>query len=320
MPDVLDRPAEFPGPSAETRGVVRLTASQLRMQRRITLILTVLPPLAVVFAIVSLWGKSITGTDLGIMLAFYSFTIAGVTLGYHRLFTHRSFRAIKPLRVALAVAGSMAVEGSVIGWTATHRRHHAYADQYGDPHSPHLAKASGFRGVLMGLMHAHMGWLFSSEQSDRDEWAPDLVAEPAIATVDRWFPQLAIASFALPAVAGLLITGSWVGMLTAFLWGSLVRIFLLHHVTWSINSICHFYGREAYQARDESRNVWALSIPSFGESWHNNHHAFPWSARLGLRAWQIDPGWYVLRALQLVRAVRNVKVPTREQMAAKLLR
>lgn len=307
-------------PESATRGVVRLDARQLRLQRRITLVLTVVPPLAVVTAIVSLWGTGITGTDFGIMLAFYMFTGLGVTLGYHRLFTHRSFRAIKPLRVTLAVAGSMSVEGSVIAWTATHRRHHAYADQYGDPHSPHLAKAGGLRGVLLGLAHAHIGWLFSSEQSDQNEWAPDLVTEPAIARIDRHFGLLTGATFALPALAGLVFTGSLAGMLTAFLWGSLVRVFLLHHVTWSINSICHFYGREAYQARDESRNVWPLSILSFGESWHNNHHAFPWSARLGLRGWQIDPGWYVLRMLRLVRAVRSVKVPTRAQMRAKLLR
>ena len=303
-----------------TRGVVRLDARQLRIQRRITLILTVLPPLAVIGAIVSLWGTGITRVDFGIMLGFYVFTGLGITLGYHRLFTHRSFRAVKPLRVTLAVAGSMAVQGSIIAWVATHRRHHAYADQYGDPHSPHLAKAGGLRGVAMGLAHAHMGWLFSSEQSDQAEWAPDLLGERAIKRIDRHFGTLTLATFLLPALFGLVLTGSWVGMVTAFLWGSLVRVFFLHHITWSINSICHFYGREAYQARDESRNVWPMAIPSFGESWHNNHHAFPWSARLGLRAWQIDPAWYVLRALRLVRAVRNVKVPTRTQMLAKLKR
>jgi stearoyl-CoA desaturase (delta-9 desaturase) len=305
-------------PVAPTRGILRLTATQLRVQRRVTLFLTVLPPLAVIAAIVSLWGTGITGTDFGIMLGFYIFTGLGVTLGYHRLFTHRSFRAIKPLRVMLAIAGSMSVEGSVIAWTATHRRHHAYADDFGDPHSPHLAKAGGARGVALGLAHAHMGWLFSSEHSDQSEWAPDLLGERSIARVDRHFGSLTLATFLLPALLGLALTGSWVGMLTAFLWGSLVRVFLLHHVTWSINSICHFYGREAYQARDESKNVWPLSIPSFGESWHNNHHAFPWSAKLGLRRWEFDPGWYVLRALRLIRAVRNVKVPTRAQMLAKI--
>ena len=313
---VLEKPV-VPAPP---RGIVRLNARQLIVQRRITLILTVLPPAAVIAAIVSLWGTGITRTDFGIMIGFYVFTGLGITLGFHRLFTHRSFRAITPLRVMLAVAGSMAVEGSVIAWVATHRRHHAYADKYGDPHSPHLAQAGGLRGVVMGLAHAHMGWLFSSENSDQGEWAPDLVAERAIVRVDKSFGYLTLATFVLPALLGLVLTGSWVGMLTAFLWGSLVRVAFLHHVTWSINSICHFFGRESYQARDESRNVWPLSIASFGESWHNNHHAFPWSARLGLRGWQIDPGWYVLRALSLVKAVRNLKVPTRAQMLAKLKR
>jgi len=309
--------AERPAP-ARTRGVVRLTAAQLLVQRRVTLLLTLLPPLAVITAIVSLWGTGITMTDFGITIGFYVFTGLGVTLGYHRLFTHRSFTAIKELRVMLAIAGSMAAEGSVISWVATHRRHHAYADDYGDPHSPHLAKAGGVRGVAIGIAHAHMGWLFSSEHSDQSVWAPDLLEDGAIRKVDSHFGTLTLATFLLPAVLGLAITGSWVGMLTAFLWGSLVRVFLLHHVTWSINSICHFYGREAYEARDESKNVWPLSIPSFGESWHNNHHAFPWSARLGLRSWQVDPGWYVLRALRFVHAARNLKVPTRAQMRAKL--
>jgi len=312
---LLERPDQ-----PETRGVIRLDAQQLRLQRRITLVLTVMPPLAVVAAIISLWGTRISGTDFGIMLGFYAFTCLGVTLGYHRLFTHKSFRAAQPVRVALAVAGSMALEGSTIAWVATHRRHHAYADQFGDPHSPHLATAKGLRGVLAGLAHAHIGWLFDSEQSDRDEWAPDLVAEPAIARVDRSFGWLTLVTFLLPALVGLLLSGTLGGMVSAFLWGSLVRIALLHHVTWSINSICHFYGREAYQARDESKNVWPLSIISFGESWHNNHHAFPWSARLGLRAWQVDPGWYMLRVLRAARLVWNVKVPTREQMLAKLRR
>jgi stearoyl-CoA desaturase (delta-9 desaturase) len=233
------------------------------------------------------------------------------------LFTHRSFAAVRPLRIALAVAGSMAVEGSVISWTSTHRRHHAFADEYGDPHSPHLALAPGLRGVALGLWHAHMGWLFDAQKSDATEWVPDLLGEPAIARVDRMFPLLTLLTFVLPALIGLVVTGSWSGMLWAFIWGSLVRIFLLHHVTWSINSVCHFYGREAYRAHDESRNVWPLSFVSFGEAWHNNHHAFPWSARLGLRAWQVDPGWYALRVFRGLRMVSNVKVPTRKQMEAK---
>jgi len=301
----------------EIRGLVKLTAEELKLQRRVTLILTLIPPLGVAAAMLTLWGAGLSGVDLGIMLAFYAFTGLGITVGYHRLFTHGSFTAVKPVRVALAIAGSMAVEGSVIAWTATHRRHHAYADEFGDPHSPHLAQAAGIRGVLMGLWHAHVGWLFDSKRSDPAVWAPDMLAEDAMVRIDRKFPLLTALTFVLPALAGLIITRSFTGMMTAFIWGSLVRVFLLHHVTWSINSICHFYGKEAYRARDESRNVWPLSWLSFGESWHNNHHAFPWSARLGLRMWQVDPGWYAIRAMKVLRLVRNVKVPTRKQLDAK---
>jgi stearoyl-CoA desaturase (Delta-9 desaturase) len=302
------------------KGVVRLTASQLKVQRRVTLVLTVLPPLGVAGAIAWFWGHGITGTTLAIMLGFYIFTGIGVTVGYHRLFTHRSFKAVRPLRWVLAIAGSMSVEGSVLSWVATHRRHHAFADEYGDPHSPHLAQAPGMRGVLLGLWHAHMGWLFDVHGSDPKEWCPDLTAEPAMKRIDRAFPYLTVASFALPPAIAFAVSGTWGATLSAYLWASLVRIFLLHHVTWSINSICHFYGKEAYKAHDESKNVWPLSAISFGESWHNNHHAFPWSARLGLRAWQVDPGWYVIRLLAGVKLISGVKVPTREQMEAKRIR
>jgi stearoyl-CoA desaturase (Delta-9 desaturase) len=315
----IARPPEAPV-DAPIRGVVRLTARDLRLQRRLTLLFTIAPLIGVTVAIWSLWGSGISGLDFGLFLGFYVATGLGVTVGFHRLFTHRSFHAIKPVRVALATLGSMSVQGAVIDWCATHRRHHAFADQYGDPHSPHLATAAGLKGVLAGLWHSHMGWLLSSEKSDIDEWTPDLVNDPAVARVHRAFPWLTLSTFLLPPIIGLAVTGTWHGALTAFLWGSLARIFLLHHVTWSINSICHFYGKEAYRARDESRNVWPMSLLSFGESWHNNHHAFPWSARLGLRKWQLDPGWYAIRLMKAVRLISRVKVPTREQMAAKLLR
>src|SRR5207248_642149 len=205
----------------------------------------------------------------------------GITVGFRRLFTHRSFRATKPVRIVLAVAGSMAVQGSVIAWSATHRRHHAFSDRYGDPHSPHLARAAGLKGVALGLWHAHLGWLLGAERSDPNEWTPDLVADPVIGRVDRAFDGLTVATFLLPAAIGWAVTGTPGGALGALVWGSLVRVALLHHVTWSINSICHFYGKEAYRARDESRNVWPMAAISLGESWHNNHHAFPWSARFG---------------------------------------
>jgi stearoyl-CoA desaturase (delta-9 desaturase) len=311
-PDGAARPAPV-------RGVVELTAAELRTQRRITLVLTILPFIGAVLAIWRLWGTGITGLDLGLLLAFYFSAGTGITVGFHRLFTHRSFRALRPVRIAFAVLGSMAVQGSVIQWCATHRRHHAFADQYGDPHSPHLAQAAGLRGVLLGLWHAHSGWLFESEQSDPKEWTPDLLADKDIVRISGWFAQLTVLSFALPPLIAFAVTQSFGAAVSAFLWGSLLRIFLLHHITWSINSICHFYGKEAYRAKDESKNVWALSPVSFGESWHNNHHAFQWSAKLGLRPWQVDSGWYVISALKALHLVRDVKVPTAEQMEKRKL-
>jgi stearoyl-CoA desaturase (delta-9 desaturase) len=314
----LAAPSEVAAPP-EVRGVIRLTQAQLRLQRRITLLVTLIPFAGVGLAIWGLWGVGIHLPDLILFLAFYAATGVGITVGYHRLFTHRSFRAMRPVRIVLALFGSLAVEGSVVDWSATHRRHHAFADQYGDPHSPHLAQAAGFRGVVMGLWHAHSGWLFDDEATRPEEYAPDLLADPDIRRISGWFPHLTVLTFILPAMIGFAISGTLGGAFTAFLWGSLVRVFLLHHVTWSINSICHFYGREAYRAKDESKNVWALSPISFGESWHNNHHAFPWSARLGIGRWQIDVGWYVIRALSAARLIRDVKVPTAEQLAKRKL-
>jgi stearoyl-CoA desaturase (Delta-9 desaturase) len=313
--DTVDLQPEQPEASQEIRGVIRLTAAQLRTQRRVTLVFTLIPFIAVGFAMWRLWGFGISGLDLTLFLSFYFFTGLGITVGNHRLFTHRSFRAVRPLRVVLAAAGSMALEGSTIDWCATHRRHHAFADQFGDPHSPHLAQAAGIKGVLLGLWHGHMGWLFEDEATDPNEWAPDLVADEDVMRISRNFGWFTLATFIAPPLIALAITQSFWAAVTAFLWASLVRIFLLHHVTWSINSICHFYGKEAYKARDESKNVWALSSLSFGESWHNNHHAFPWSARLGLKFWQVDFGWYAIKGLRALRLIRDVKVPTSDQMA-----
>jgi stearoyl-CoA desaturase (Delta-9 desaturase) len=301
------------------RGVVRLTAAQLRLQRRITLIITTVPLVGTILAIWGLWGTGIGVLDLTLFLTMYLATGLGITVGYHRLFTHRSFRARRPLKIGLAILGGMAVEGSVLQWCATHRRHHAFADQYGDPHSPHLAQAAGVKGVLLGLWHAHSGWLFGDEMTSETEYVPDLLADKDLVRIGRSFPLLTVVTFILPPLIGLIATRSFAGMFTAFLWGTLVRILLLHHVTWSINSICHFYGREAYRARDESKNVWALSPISFGESWHNNHHAFPWSARLGLSPWQVDMGWYAIRGLKALGLATDIKVPTPDQLEKRRL-
>jgi len=315
---IMDTALREEGPP-EIKGVRKVSAREIRFQRRTTALFTAGPLVGVGLAIALLWGWGITALDIGLFIGFYVFTISGVTVGFHRLFTHRSFEAPSWVRGWLAIAGSMAVQGTVIDWVATHRRHHAYADEYGDPHSPHLVEASGFRGVLRGLWHAHAGWLFVPTGTLQSRWAPDLEKDRLIAGIDRWFGRLTLTSFFLPPAIAFAITGSWLAALTGFIWGSLVRVFLLHHVTWSINSICHFFGKQPFETTDESRNNWPLSLLSFGESWHNNHHAFPTSARHGLLRWQLDPSWRVIRTLEWLRLAKDVRLPGRDRLRRKRL-
>jgi stearoyl-CoA desaturase (delta-9 desaturase) len=282
-----------------------------------SVILTVGPLLGVALAATWMWGHGIAGLDLGLLLGFYVFTGLGITVGFHRLFTHRSFEVPPAIRAILAIAGSMAIEGKAIEWSATHRRHHAYADAYGDPHSPHLVERSGFRGVVRGLWHAHMGWLFQGSGTVISRWAPDLERDRVLVAVDRWVPTLIVASFLLPPLLAFAVTGSWGAALTGFLWGSLVRIFLLHHMTWSINSICHFFGKRPFETREQSVNNWPLCLISFGESWHNNHHAFPTSARHGLLRGQLDPAWRFIRTLEQLHLATRVRLPDAETIAAR---
>jgi stearoyl-CoA desaturase (Delta-9 desaturase) len=301
----------------QIKGVRKVTPEEIRFQRRMSVVFTVGPLLGVVAAIVLLWGQGISTIDFGLFLGFYLFTGLGVTVGFHRLFTHRGFEVPKPIRAILAVAGSMSVQGSIIEWVATHRRHHAYADEYGDPHSPHLVEEAGLRGVLRGLWHAHLGWLLRPSGTVTSRWAPDLEEEELIARVDAAFPWFVTATFVLPAVLGFALTGTLWGAVTGFIWGGLVRVFLLHHVTWSINSICHFFGERPFETRDEATNNWPLSVLSFGESWHNNHHAFPTSARHGLLRGQVDPTWRVIRTLEQLRLARNVRLPNARSIEKK---
>jgi stearoyl-CoA desaturase (delta-9 desaturase) len=218
----------------------------------------------------------------------------------------------------LAIAGSLAIEGSVTSWVAAHRRHHAFSDREGDPHSPHLVEEDGFRGVVKGLWHAQVGWLFTADETSIERWAPDMLRDPVMVRINRLFPVWVVLSlFVLPAGLGLVLTHSWHGVLTAFLWGGLARVFLLHHVTWSVNSICHFYGRKDFSTTDESTNNWALSLVSFGESWHNNHHAFPTSAVHGLKRWQLDASAAVIVLLEKSRLAWGVKRPSTKQLISK---
>jgi stearoyl-CoA desaturase (Delta-9 desaturase) len=319
--DIVERPRPTqrskpePAPASPTIGVS--DPGWERLQKKMVLVATVVPFLGFLAAVVSMWGRGLSLLDGLLLAGGYVITGLGVTVGYHRLFTHRSFEAARPVRLALAIAGSMAVEGSIITWVADHRRHHAFADKDGDPHSPHLDVGDGLRGVLKGLWHAHIGWLFVKELSAAERWAPDLLKDRAIRRIDRLFPLWAALSFTLPAVIGLVVTRSLWGAITAFLWGGAARIFLLHHVTWSVNSICHFYGRRPFDTADESTNNWLLSIVSFGESWHNNHHAFPSSAVHGIGRRQVDISAAMISFLDKLGWARHVKRVSPEWIARK---
>ncbi len=312
-----ERPRVDAAPAPTAPGVRPLAPEMVRLQRRLVLAATILPFAGFVAAVWTLWGTGLTAVDAGLFLFFYVFTGLGITVGFHRYLTHGGFETRPSVRAAFAIAGSMAIQGSVIAWVSDHRRHHAFSDRPGDPHSPHLDEGPGVKGVVKGLWHAHVGWLFKEELTSAQRWAPDLWKDPTMRKIDKYFPVWVVLSFALPPVIGGIVTRSFGGALTAFLWASLARIFLLHHVTWSINSICHFYGNRPYQTSDYSTNNWLLSIVSFGESWHNNHHAFPTSAVHGIGRGQIDLSGAIIRILQKMRLVRDVKVASPKQLAAK---
>jgi stearoyl-CoA desaturase (delta-9 desaturase) len=291
------------------------------LERRITVAAVVIPFLGFLGAIVLLWGGLVTGRDLAILAVMYVLVGFGVTIGYHRLLTHRSFDAPTPVRVVLAILGSMSLQGAVIHWVADHRKHHTFTDEPGDPHSPHTHEGHGVRGVLAGWWHAHTGWLFArgiSERASARRFAPDLRKDPAIRFVDRWFLGWVALGLAIPFAAGWAIGGTLAAGLTGVLWGGLVRIFVLHHATWSVNSICHMYGDRPFVTGDESRNNWVVALVSMGEGWHHNHHAFPTSARHGLRRLQFDPSYWVILGLERLGLARDVKRPRPQDIARKL--
>ncbi len=261
------------------------------------------------------WGWGLSWVDVAIAAVFYTISTLGVTVGYHRYFTHGAFKAKRPLRVALAIAGGLAAQGPVIGWVADHRRHHAFSDREGDPHSPWLFGTSPL-ALARGFWHAHMGWLFGRDNTNVDRFAPDLKADKDIRLVDRLFPLWVALTAGVPAVLGGVITLSWWGALTAFLWAGLARIAFQHHVTWSVNSICHMIGDRPFTARDKSANFWPLAILSMGESWHNSHHADPTCARHGVRRGQVDISALVIRLFEKLGWVSQVRWPRAARLAA----
>jgi stearoyl-CoA desaturase (delta-9 desaturase) len=256
-----------------------------------------LPLGALGYAAFRAWGGALRWSDLVVLAILYALTGFGVTVGFHRLFTHRSFKTGRALRFLLGALGSAAIEGPLIEWVSNHREHHLHSDEPGDPHSPHH-HGGGFIGALRGLAHAHVGWILRGDAASTPErYAKDLLNDPVARKVDRLFPLWLLAGLALPFALGAALTGTIQGALTALLWGGAVRIFLLHHATFSINSLCHFFGRRPYRTGDESRNLAWLALPTFGEAWHNNHHAFPAAARHGQTRWQLDPSWWAISAL-----------------------
>jgi stearoyl-CoA desaturase (Delta-9 desaturase) len=288
-------------------------------QKTVMLVVTVVPFVAVLAAVALLWNLAVSWVDLALLVMLYVLMGVGVTIGYHRMLTHRAFEAVAPLKAALLVLGSMSLQGSPINWAVDHRQHHAHSDKDGDPHSPHAGFGHGIGGQLRGLWHAHMGWLFVHPHAiDKKRLARDLLDDRMVRFIDRTFLLWAVLGFALPFLLGYAITQSLWGGVTGLFWGGLVRLFFNHHVTWSVNSICHFFGRRPFAAYDHSTNNWMLAIPSLGEAWHHNHHVFPSSAFHGLGWRQIDISGWLIAIWEKLGLVRNVRRVTPDQIARKL--
>jgi stearoyl-CoA desaturase (Delta-9 desaturase) len=276
------------------------------------------PPMALVCAGWLAWGGVLHWQDLVVLAAMYTLSGIGVTVGFHRLFTHRSFKTTRAVRVLLAVLGSTAVEGPVTEWVATHRRHHQFSDRPGDPHSPHVGRAGGWRGAVRGLAHAHVGWMFrGKDMANPARYAKDLLADRDLRWIARTFPLWVLVGLAVPFGLGAALTGSLTGGFTGLLWGGAVRVLVLHHATFSINSLCHFFGRRPFATGDESRNLAWLAPIALGEGWHNNHHAFPTSARHGLERGQVDPSAWLIGALERCHLAWDVVRISDERQLAK---
>jgi stearoyl-CoA desaturase (delta-9 desaturase) len=287
----------------------------------INLAAVLLPIIGLLAAIVLTWGTAIDWVQLIILVGMVHATSIGITIGYHRLFTHRSFQAGAPLRYLLAALGSMALQGPVIEWVGAHRQHHQHSDDHDDPHSPYNhaggSWGAGIVGTLRGFYHAHVGWLFRGRLKGLGRYTRDLRDDPVIRAVNSQFYLWVLLGLVIPAALGGLVTWSFRGALLGFLWGGLVRILIVHHVTWSVNSVCHLWGSRPFACDDESRNNPIIGVLALGEGWHNNHHAFPTSARHGLRWWELDISYLYIRALATVGLARKVRLPDRDRMEAK---
>jgi stearoyl-CoA desaturase (delta-9 desaturase) len=304
-----------PGQQGDLRAPKPVMGGRRKLPAHISVYLFIIVPLvALVAAVPVAWGWGMGWVDVALAAAWYTITCLGVTVGFHRYFTHGSFKAKRAMRVALAVVGSMAVQGPILHWVADHRRHHAFSDREGDPHSPWLFGSTPV-ALARGFWHAHMGWLFDRNLTNQQRFAPDLLADRDMRLVHRLFGPLTLATLVLPGLLGGLITWSWWGGITAFFWAGLVRVAVLHHVTWSVNSICHMIGDRPFVSRDRSANFWPLAILSMGESWHNLHHADPTCARHGVRRGQIDVSARLIWIFERLGWVYQVRWPSARRLA-----
>ena len=281
-----------------------------------TLAAVVLPFTGLVAGLLLLWNRGFDGLHLALLAGMYLLTVLGITVGFHRLFTHRSFETPTAVKALFGILGSMAVQGPLLKWVAMHRRHHQHSDRHHDPHSPH-AHGRGALDVLRGLWHAHVGWLFAPDVAGWKRYVGDLAGDRVLRNISALFPLWVVVGLLLPATLGGLLTGSWAGALLGFVWGGLARVFLVHHVTWSINSVCHLWGSRPFRSHDESRNNFVFGVLALGEGWHNNHHAFPTSARHGLKWWQFDASYWVIRGLEAFGLAWKVRLPADAAVAAK---
>jgi stearoyl-CoA desaturase (Delta-9 desaturase) len=301
-PPLPDEPLQRPGIASQVGSVVAI----------------VLPFLGLIAAIILIWHTRFSWLILSLFFGGYVVTTLGVTVGYHRLFTHKSFKTNPVIAALLGVLGSMAVQGSILQWVSTHRRHHQHTDRADDPHSPY-AFGTSIRGMLRGIVHSHVGWFFAKAppRDVMEKYVPDLLADPVVVFVSRWFGALAVLGQIIPAAIGLAVTQTWLGALIAWIWGGLLRVFFVHHVTWSVNSVCHLWGRRPFETHDESRNNLVMGILALGEGWHNTHHAFPASARHGLSWWEIDVSYWIIRLLSCVGLMWEIKLPPRDRIESK---
>jgi stearoyl-CoA desaturase (delta-9 desaturase) len=295
-----------------TIGTVRARTS--RISQAVTLVAVVVPPLGLLSAMGLLWGVAFHWVDVALLVSLYTICAFGTTIGFHRYFTHRGFEARLPVKVTLAILGCMTMQGPITQWVTDHRKHHAFSDRPGDPHSPHAEFEDTAWGAVKGFVHAHVGWMFENMGMEQGLlYGRDLYEDRMIRWIDRLYLVWTVLTFGLPFAIGYAVGGTWQAGLEGLVWGGLLRVFLYQHATFSVNSICHMFGRKDYRSRDEARNNWLVALLVFGEGWHNNHHAFPASARHGLDRLQVDVSWWVIRGLEKLGLVWNVRTPTPEQ-------